>query len=212
VSSSSLNRFNALAGVYDTLVELVFGNSVRQAQRHYLKEIPTASNVLILGGGTGWIIRELLLVNPTATIWYVEASSAMIERSKKKMLHFPGSTVHFIHGTEDSIPEVATFNVVITAFFLDLFTPSSLVCVIEKIKKSLVPDAMWLATDFVNQANRWQGVMLRVMYFFFRFVCRIEAKQLPQWEKLLRHYGYKEIKSHYFFYSFIKTAVLSLNQ
>ncbi|MEZ4686196.1 MAG: hypothetical protein R3B47_09055 [Bacteroidia bacterium] len=51
--------FNRLAPVYDFLASLVFGNRIRQAQRWLLDFIPEGSSILILGGGTGWILEEL---------------------------------------------------------------------------------------------------------------------------------------------------------
>jgi tRNA (cmo5U34)-methyltransferase len=208
--SYSLNKFNSLAWIYDTLARAVFGKSIRNAQVYYLKEIPQGCNVLILGGGTGWIIRELFLVNPDVHIWYIEASTAMIQRSQKRVKEFQEACVHFIHGTEDSIPAGIKYGAVITPFFLDLFSATTLSHVVRKIRSSLNTDALWLATDFVNRHKWWQRAALRFMYFFFRVVCRIESEELPAWENVLSESGCQELKSNYFFGSFIKATVFGM--
>ncbi|HEY9047693.1 MAG TPA: class I SAM-dependent methyltransferase, partial [Ohtaekwangia sp.] len=69
--------FDSIAPVYDMLSRIVFGRSMVKSQRHFLKYIPAEASVLILGGGTGWIIQELFAVNNTCTIVYVEASQKM---------------------------------------------------------------------------------------------------------------------------------------
>jgi tRNA (cmo5U34)-methyltransferase len=205
--NSSLNRFNSLAWIYDTLARVIFGKSIKNAQVCYLKEIPKGCNVLILGGGTGWIIRKLLQINPGVNIWYIEASSAMIQRARKKVAKFHKDRIHFIHGTEDSVPTEINYNAVITPFFLDLFSMTSLKEVIRKIRKTLTPDALWLATDFVDNHKWWQRVALRLMYLFFRIICGIESKELPAWENVLRESGCEELKSNYFFNTFIKATL-----
>jgi tRNA (cmo5U34)-methyltransferase len=128
--SSPIDRFNLVAGYYDWLVRLVFGKSMREAQAYFLKDVPPGCNVLILGGGTGWILRALLDKQPDCKVWYIEASSEMIKRTKQK-IESDQRRVTFIHGTEDSIPD-AGFDFVVTNFFLDLFPSAPLRKVIGK--------------------------------------------------------------------------------
>jgi ubiquinone/menaquinone biosynthesis C-methylase UbiE len=208
----SLDTFNWLAGSYDSIVKIIFGNALDSAQAAYLKDIPPNSNVLILGGGTGWNLVELIRINPSARVWYIEASSSMIKSAKKKIkATYPQAQIYFIHGTENSIPETA-FDAVITNFFLDLFSPITLGKVIRKIKPFLSTNAVWLVSDFISQDKYWQKALLKLMYFFFQKTCGIESSQLPQWESELSNAGLKEMRSKMFFRSFIKSAVFELNK
>jgi len=135
----------------------------------------------------------------------------MIMLSKKKISHTEMSRVNFIHGTEDFIPAGISFDVVITPFYLDLFSDNACRVAIQKIKSSLHAKSIWIITDFVNAAW-WHYCMLFLMYRFFEITTRIEADRLPGWESILKQHGFNEIKSNLFHSGFIKSTVVGLNQ
>jgi tRNA (cmo5U34)-methyltransferase len=209
--SSPLNRFNWISGVYDSLTGLIFGKSFAEAQTFFLSEIPPRSKVLILGGGTGWILKALLNINSTCEVYYIEASSKMLEKSKKRIEERDQNRVRFILGTESNIDSTIKFDAVITNFFLDLFS-DSLQQVIQKIKISLGREAVWIVTDFVDRGKFWHRLMLSVMYRFFRVTTGIEATRLPDYEKQLLGSAIKKSKEKFFFGSFINSAVYSINE
>src|SRR5690349_4539104 len=146
--------FDKIASIYDGLARLVFGNAIRQAQNYFLNDVPSGAKILVLGGGSGWLLSQLLTSKPQCDIWYIEASEKMLELSKVKAKQ--SSRVHFIHGTEDSVPRSIQFDVVITNFYLDLFTETSLERVIDKIRNTMRSQAIWLVSDFINNNKWWQ--------------------------------------------------------
>lgn len=204
----SLNSFNKVAGIYDALARVVFGKSLDKAQRFYLESIPPHSKVLIIGGGTGQLLRVLLDLNPSCEVWYIEASSSMIARSRKKITDAQGNRVHFIHGTQQNIPDGLLYDAVITYFFLDLFTAPALDDVIGSIQPHLQHHVVWLVCDFVNGGKWWQRLLLRMMYLFFRVTCSLDTRRLPPWQLKLSIHGLVEVKAASFFGSFIRSAVL----
>jgi len=199
-----LNGFDRIAWVYDFLSKLAFGKSIIDSQKYFLGNIRDHSKILILGGGSGWLLAELLKIKPDCEVWYIDASEKMISLSKRKIKI---GYVHFIHGTELDIPVGNQFDVVITNFYLDLFTNHQLKEVIEKIQSSLNARALWITTDFVDGKKWWQRMMLRLMYRFFRIACNIESFQLPEWSRLIENAGMKEIESKFFYKGFIKTVL-----
>ena len=203
-----MNNFDSVAGFYDKLSTLVFGTNMRRAQMTHLHDIPQGSNVLILGGGTGWLLSELSAVNPTCKVWYIDASARMISLSKNGMRNSTQEIV-FIHGTEESIPVGITFDAVITHFYLDLFPEDSCIRIIHKIRSAIRTGGILLVSDFIN-TTWWHSVMLQMMYGFFGLMCGIESNSLPRWKNLLEESGFKEIKSREFFRGFIKSAVFRL--
>jgi tRNA (cmo5U34)-methyltransferase len=203
-----MNNFDSVAPFYDSLSKLIFGNAIKQAQTAYLSEIMQRDNVLMLGGGTGWLLRELFVVNPSCKVWYIDASAKMIALSKKAIVNSNHKIV-FIHGTEDSIPPDIKFDVIITNFYLDLFPRESCNKVIHKIGSALHAGGIWLISDFVN-TTWWHGVMLHIMYRFFRLMCGIESNSLTCWKILLEENGFAEGKNRKFFGGFIKSAVFQL--
>jgi ubiquinone/menaquinone biosynthesis C-methylase UbiE len=80
---SALNSFDRIAPVYDRLADIVFGTAILDAQRTHLHALNDAREILILGGGTGRLLRDLLGQNAKSRVTYVEASQRMIELALK---------------------------------------------------------------------------------------------------------------------------------
>ncbi len=202
MKSNSFNGFDLLASVYDPLAWLVYGRSIRDAQTCFLNRIPSQAKVLILGGGTGWLLTELHRVKTDCEVWYIESSAKMLAMARQ---HNSRSNIHFIHGTIKEMPH-AGFDVVITYFFLDLFSAPTLRKMIPFIFSASKPSVLWLVTDFVDRGKWWQQALLKVMYLFFRLICRIEAERLPAWDKTILQSGLKRIGTNHFYGGFIESA------
>lgn len=206
MEQQSLRGFDLLAPIYDRFASLVYGSAIREAPLVFLKAIPSTGQVLILGGGTGWLLTELLETHPDCHVWYIEASAKMLEQARQKLSEQQKSRVKFIHGTEDSIPREIQFHAVITAFFLDLFSPASLRRVIDSVDTSLAPESVWLVSDFIARKAWWQRLLLKMMYTFFRWCCGIEAKRLPPWERYMTAQGWQVEEEQLLFHGFIKSV------
>jgi spermidine synthase len=78
-------NYNNSAWFYDSLARLVYGKALVNAQVYLLKHITENAKVLIVGGGTGWILDELTRIHPSGLqITYVEIAPNMMALSKKK--------------------------------------------------------------------------------------------------------------------------------
>ena len=195
--------FDSIAKYYDLLARLVFGSSILSSQTIFLNKIPPSSNVLVLGGGTGWWLKELLSNIPGCRILYIERS---VEMMKLAMKANKDSRIVFMLGTENSLNSWNEFDVVITFFFLDLFQEKKLQEVIEKIRLSMKPNALWLAADFVK-TKWWLSVMLSMMYAFFWFTTGLRNQRLPNWDKLLLQNRLENVARVVFYESFIMSAL-----
>jgi tRNA (cmo5U34)-methyltransferase len=200
----SRKGFDRIAFAYDFLAKLVFGDSISTAQKHFLDKILNGSKILILGGGSGWLLLDLFQLRPNSEVWYIDASEKMMMRAKKKC--GPNERVHFIHGTEDDVPDEVSFDVVITNFYLDLFANQSLEVLVNKVGSSMAGEGIWIVTDFVDGDRWWQKLMLQIMYWFFRGVADIEPEKLPEWEAAVERYVSKKVGDKFFCQGFIKTA------
>jgi ubiquinone/menaquinone biosynthesis C-methylase UbiE len=203
---ANLNQFNKIAAIYDLLAKIIFGRAMLLSQIHFFNQVPKNGNVLIIGGGSGWIGSELLKIAPEVTITYIEASENMLSKAKEKLKNF-SMNVHFIHGTELSIPGDERYDVVITNFFLDLFPDSKLNDVVLRIRSHLKKKNMWIVTEFVNEKIWWQQMLLWVMYRFFSVMCKIEARKLPSWKHTLQRVGFVKINEHMFYHGFISSSL-----
>lgn len=201
---TSLARgFDRLAPIYDSLARLVIGKNIRASQLHFLSHITQKQKLLILGGGTGWILPFIFEINPTLYIDYVDLSPTML--SKAKLNAKGNQNIRFIEGTEGSIHE-GKYDCVVTNFYLDLFNDDQLGVVVDQIKRSLQPNACWLTADFVSEKT-WHKVMLWIMYRFFSLATTLKTSSLPDWEQGLKRAGGKLIATKMNSRGFIKSVV-----
>ena len=200
----SVKGFNRVAPFYDGLARLVFGSAIMEAQLHFITEINAKDKVLILGGGTGWILKELQTRKPYCEIVYVETSSAMMTRAKRNVLY--ADNVTFFNWDIGEL-EKKEFNVVIAPFFFDLFSQSTLKKTIRVIQERTAENSKWIVTDFIDNGTWWQGIMLSTMILFFRIMARMKAKELPKWKEELVFSGLTTVSERSFYRNFIVTAL-----
>jgi ubiquinone/menaquinone biosynthesis C-methylase UbiE len=200
-SSDPDSGFDRIAWAYDLLAFLIFGPSIKKSQVAFLGAIPPRASVLVIGGGSGWLLKELLIYCQPYQVVYVEASSKMLARSRKAIHSLPAaSRVEFRLGNEATITEQACFDVVITPFFLDLFSTQRLENeILPRLFRSLRPQGLWLLTDFTPSPHWHHRFLLRTMYGFFENIAKIEARHLPSYADLMVRLGsHKEQQASYY--------------
>ena len=182
------NNYDRIAWCYDVLSFIVFGSSIKNSQIKMLPFIAEKSNILIAGGGTGWILEEIAKVHSSGLqITYIESSAEMIRRSKKRKIGF--NNMEFINQSVTSVNlKEAFYDVVITSFFFDNFSAKNSEAIFKKFDKSLTQNGKWLFSDFQLKENGTLAhkAIVKIMYTFFKLTCRIEADKLPDTEKLFQ--------------------------
>ena len=202
------NNYNSIANIYDVLSRVVFGKSIMKAQIFLLKYIPENSKVLIVGGGTGWILSELSkMYEKGIEITYVEKSAKMIALSKQKNIQH--NSVEFINAGIEEFLTGKKFDVIFTAFLFDNFLPEKIEFVFSKLNQLLKPNGLWLYADFMNDkmnSKWWQKFLLKTMYLFFKITCHIETQQLINMSAYFSD-GYNKLSEKYYYSNFIKSVV-----
>ncbi len=198
--------YNVLAPVYDSLARLVLGRSIQQMQLLFLDRLTSKNKLLILGGGTGWILPAIERINSKIEIDYVDLSPGMIKKAKKRGID--RARIRFIEGTAQNIPD-ADYDCVITNFYLDLFTDSELKGIVSHIRNYIQPNSYWFVTDFVTGSS-WSKAKLTCMYIFFWLTTGLKTNQLPDWDLVLRSNGAKLLDEKTSKRGFIKSVVYQL--
>jgi ubiquinone/menaquinone biosynthesis C-methylase UbiE len=203
-----LNNYDRIARTYDRLSRLIFGKSIVRAQQALLPHIKPGSRVLVVGGGTGWILEEMAGIHPSGlTIDYVEISANMLELARKR--HFRHNRVTFVHASIEDYPAPEQYDVIMTPFLFDNFSPVRAQAVFQKLNDSLKNGALWLFTDFHIDKNLnriWQKALLRSMYIFFRNISQVEADQLPDMQSLFRAENFQVVSETFHFGRFIHSV------
>lgn len=203
------NNYDPIARYYDVLSRLVFFRSQVRAQTDQLSMIAPRSKILIVGGGTGWILEEIAKIHPSGlSITYVEISEEMLVLSKKR--NKQDNEVIFIHAAAEGFKTTVTYDVIITAFLFDNFSAPTIKKVFASLNGTLAPSGYWLFTDFYYAAGsgkNWKWFLLKSMYLFFSHVSNIEAKMLINTEGFFAEDFYQPVKTTDYYGGFIKAII-----
>ncbi|MGY4535698.1 ubiquinone/menaquinone biosynthesis C-methylase UbiE [Mucilaginibacter sp. UYNi724] len=195
-------NYDNSASFYDRLSRLVFGKALVNAQVYLLPKIHPNSNILIVGGGTGWILEEVAKIHSSGlNITYVEISANMMALSRNR--NIGRNKVIFINQPVEEAGLSQEYDVVITPFLFDNFTDDNLPVIFNHVHQTLKPGGLWLNTDFQLTGRWWQYAMLKSMLLFFKIVCDVESRHLPDVAKQFNLNGYKIIEEKTFFGDFV---------
>jgi ubiquinone/menaquinone biosynthesis C-methylase UbiE len=203
------NNYDAAAWFYDSLAHLVFGKALVRAQRFLVQHISANSKVLVVGGGTGWILEEIARVQAsTLNITYVEISVRMINLSKNRNCLL--NEVCFIHAGIEDCELTPKYDFILTPFLFDNFSEKRISAVFNQLHQSLKPGGLWLLADFQiqnNTAGIWQKIILKTMYSFFGWLCGVETKKLIKMNRFFEGKNYHLSAEKTFYHGFMISQV-----
>ena len=183
------SNFDFVAPFYDTLAKIVFKDRLINAKSSLLTLIKPNATVLILGGGTGQLLEQLDNLNTPFQIVFLESSENMLQLAKRRSFG-KQLKVDFMHQSVFDLTSKTPFDVVITNFFLDVFTKEDLLQVIDLIYSSLKKEGSWIVTDFQKESiNIKHRLLLTMMHLFFRIFSRLQAKDITDFGSLLQSKG-----------------------
>ncbi len=195
------NNYNLIAPFYDFICRIVFGNSIVNAQLAYLKQLPKQGRVLFMGGGSGLLLRQLVLLRPQLYIDYVDASSKMIKSSQNKVEGI-AHNVHFICGEANAIPS-CQYDAVLTFFYLDLFETGYRQFIFKTLNDKLKNKGTWLIADFNIPKSSLQKILEKFMFYFLKLTTRIESKQVENYKALFNRSEFDKLDESEYFSAFI---------
>lgn len=206
------NNYDLIASWYDCLSRIVFLKSQVNAQKEQLSFIKNHQKVLIIGGGTGWILEEIAKTHQNLQIIFVEISANMIALAKQKK--WGENQVNFVHLPIENFNNEEFYDVIITAFLFDNFARNRAEMVFEKLNHKLKQKGLWLFADFSNlyTTKRWQFMFLKIMYFFFKKVARVEAKELVDMYPYFIKNNFAVLQKKHYYGNFIDAFVFEKNK
>ncbi len=208
-----LTGFDRVAWCYDALSALVFGPALKRAQRTALHGLPPgAPHVLILGGGTGWVLTAVLRRRPQATVLYLEASPKMLARARARLAReHPKATarIEFRHGTQAALGQAERFDALITFFVLDCIASPDLPGALAQLRAAQRPEAPWLLADFRPARHGWRKALLTLMYVFFRLSTGLRARKLPDLGTALAGLGLRPVQQTRFYADAVEAVIFS---
>jgi len=204
-----VNNYDPLARYYDFLSRLVYGRTQVDAQIQMLDQVRPGDKLLIVGGGTGWILETLAALYPDGLqITYVEPSKVMIRLARRRKRG--GHNVSFVELPIEQFFTEERFDCILTGFLFDNFNQEHTEATIRALDTVLVDGGHWLNADFYYTAKRgtwWQWLMLQSMYWVIGGIVRVEAHKLPNMEACFGAVGYAVVRRTFYFRGFIQGVV-----
>lgn len=211
--------FDRIALYYDFLKKLVFGSSIDDAQKYFINVIPPDASVLIIGGGTGKLLLEILRSRRAGAVTYLEFSEKMLHLAQVRVAHYQQNRdckspeIHFKLGSVEALATDLKFDAIFTPFVLDLIEEKRLLDFMKAIDSHLHNNGLWFFSDFRQDQsgglrNAFHKFLLKAMLVFFKMTVGLKLNKLPDFEAFFDKMGYKIQHARLFYLGFIQTKVL----
>jgi len=198
--------FDKLSPVYNGLSKLVFGKQLINAQNYFINGIKDCSSILVVGGGPGNCLSEIIKACPLSTITFLDISLGMISKAKEyiKQNHNDHiENIKFVHGTYEQLPEDESYQVIISPFVLDCLNDQELRKTLSALYVKLKNDGLWLFTDFNIPLKPIffklfsKGIVF-FLYSFFNLFCSFGRYQLPDFNLHFSHFFLQSQETRFF--------------
>ena len=203
------NNYDPVARCYDFLSQLVFGQTEIDAQVGMLDLVRPGDRLLIVGGGTGWILEKIAaLCPPGLTITYVESSSKMMALARGRK--WGSNCVDFVRLPVEQFVSDERFDCILTGFLFDNFRQEQAAEIVRRLDGLLLAGGHWLFADLYCPrvgGTWWQRLLLRSMYWSARLICRVEANELPDMDVCFGGVGYMEVRRGSYYHGFIQSVI-----
>jgi ubiquinone/menaquinone biosynthesis C-methylase UbiE len=186
--------FDRLAPHYRWMERVIAGGKLQRCRVAHLDEVRDCRSVLVAGEGPGRFLEVAVRAVPEAEFTCVDASAAMLKHAAARSAG--GARVKFVHASlPEWQPQSATFDLIVTHFFLDCFPEPLLSQVIERLAASAKPDARWLLADFQVPPSGLRRLRARLLlglaYRVFRIATALPATRLVAPDAALERCGFR---------------------
>lgn len=203
-----MNNYDRIAGIYDLMATVIFFGAISEAKKHYMSLVASKSKILLVGGGTGKILKHLNQLNIPITVDFLEPSFKMITKAKERADGLPNLHINYIQNKLDSFESAGQYDCICSFFFLDIFQKSDLIDSVKKFSKMLSTNGFLLVSDFQIKNNLWwQKALSGLMHVFFRITTNLQSKGLKDINSYLCKSHFINIDRTQFFNGFIFSAV-----
>ncbi|WP_339903065.1 class I SAM-dependent methyltransferase [uncultured Cyclobacterium sp.] len=201
-----MNAYNFVAPFYDALATLVLGPRFHGSKWAFLDIILPGDTVLVVGGGTGANLPDILKrCGKKGKVIYMEASEKMLEKAKKRIPSDQQDRVEFIFRADFKLPEKYNFDIIVTQFLLDVLIDQDITALFEEVNQKVTSDSKWLFLDFFPVRDK--KFLIRLMITSFGFLTQHPRKELPDYEGFFTKGGWVAAKEMSFEKGFYQAKV-----
>jgi hypothetical protein len=194
------NGFDRLARPYRWMEFLSFGPMLQRCRTHFLPQMYSVRNALVLGDGDGRFTAQLLQAVPQAHVTAIDASGAMLAQLRHNCrTNADRLTTHQAAIPSALPPLIAgqTYDLVATHFFLDCLTTPEVGQLAAILRPHLADNALWIISDFAIASGPLRlptSAIVGSLYKAFRALTGLQTQRLPEHEAALHANGFARIE------------------
>jgi tRNA (cmo5U34)-methyltransferase len=186
--------YNRIAVFYDLAARIFFFNKINKSQVTLLPFLTDFKSCLILGGGSGYFLQQILSQHKTARFVYVDLSDRMIQMAQKRIKRNFPEQLHRIEFRCASVEDVKneSFDLIVCNYFLDLFPNVEADLLLKRFYSEILSSNGYVYfTDFAIPESHWimkkmAEALLKMLYYIFRIATFIRSTQLPDFPYLFK--------------------------
>jgi ubiquinone/menaquinone biosynthesis C-methylase UbiE len=188
----------------------VFGRHIEAANCRYLSLAKAGESILIIGGGSGKILKH---TPKQAKVDFVDSSAAMIRLARKNSL-----STHNIRFIQKDFAEVDldpySYDYVVCPFFLDLYKSGELPQILGKISTLMKQEARLLVSDLKLDGKFLlpKRIFVFIIILFFKLFTGLRVWSLADIPALLASEGYKQLEMNQQYGGMIFSSVWVINR
>ncbi len=189
-------NFDPIARAYRWLEYLSLGPWLGRCRNAQLVHLAGAQHALLLGDGDGRFLARLLAANVTLTADVVDSSQSMLRILDRRIQRSgPQARRRICLHHSDALEwnPTATYDLVVSHFFLDCFFPHQLEQLFDRLLPHLRPGAQWVISEFAIPRNAFAaylaGGFIGLLYRAFGLLTGLPVRALPDYAALLLHRG-----------------------
>ncbi|EPR65947.1 class I SAM-dependent methyltransferase [Cyclobacterium qasimii] len=188
------DNYNLIAPIYDGLATLFLGRKFHDSKWEFLDCIQPGDTVWLIGGGTGGNLPEILKrCGKEGKVIFMEASIKMLNKARKRIHSHVKNQVEFVCADDFKLSRKDKIDVVITQFLLDVLADDAIDALFDKVRQNVSSNTCWLFLDFYPVKNKkW---LIHLMITSFSMLAGHPRKELPDYDKFFKGWGWEEIKT-----------------
>lgn len=193
-------NFDFIARPYQVLEYLTLGRRLERTRLHFLPQLHSARNALVLGDGDGRFLAQLFATNPNVHATAVDTSAAMLDLLGKRCApHSDRLCTRQVDALKFSPHEDARYDLVVSHFFLDCLSETQVDELVQRFAPALTPQTLWLISDFQIPSGILRvpaRAVVRALYLSFRVLTGLRVTRLPDHAAIFMRTGFACIERH----------------
>jgi ubiquinone/menaquinone biosynthesis C-methylase UbiE len=204
-------NFDRVARIYRLAEYLSFGPVLQRARTHFLHELPSCHQALVLGDGDGRFLVRLLARRPHHVSALVVDTSATMLRLLRHRCQPYIQRVRTLQASALTITPPPATDLIVTHFFLDCLTQPEVDTLAQTLADTTAPGTLWLLSDFAIPQSLilrpFAALYIRSLYLAFRILTGLRVTHLPDPQSALTAAGFDHIARHEFLFGLIYTEI-----